>query len=48
MRYRRLGHTGLQISELSYGTWVTFGNQIDVRGAVEVSGSRLRTGCELL
>jgi aryl-alcohol dehydrogenase-like predicted oxidoreductase len=28
MNYRRLGHSGLQISELSFGSWVTFGNQI--------------------
>ncbi|MCC5834820.1 MAG: aldo/keto reductase [Opitutales bacterium] len=29
MEYRRLGKSGLQVSELSYGSWVTFGNQID-------------------
>lgn len=29
MRYRRLGHSGLQLSELSYGSWLTFGKQID-------------------
>jgi voltage-dependent potassium channel beta subunit len=28
MEYRRLGNTGLQISALSFGTWVTFGHQI--------------------
>ncbi|GIL16170.1 MAG: potassium channel subunit [Chloroflexota bacterium] len=28
MNYRRLGSTGLQISELSFGAWVTFGDQI--------------------
>lgn len=28
MQYRRLGKTGLQISALSFGAWVTFGNQI--------------------
>jgi voltage-dependent potassium channel beta subunit len=30
MQYRRLGRTGLKLSELSFGTWITFGNQIDV------------------
>ena len=29
MPHRRLGHTGLQVSALSFGAWVTFGNQID-------------------
>lgn len=28
MEYRRLGKSGLPISELSFGTWITFGNQI--------------------
>ena len=28
MEYRRLGKSGLQISALSLGSWVTFGNQI--------------------
>jgi voltage-dependent potassium channel beta subunit len=28
MRYRRLGASGLPISALSFGAWVTFGNQV--------------------
>ena len=28
MEYRRMGKTGLQLSELSFGSWVTFGHQI--------------------
>ncbi len=35
MQYRRLGQSGLKVSELSFGAWVTFGNQLDVRGAVQ-------------
>jgi voltage-dependent potassium channel beta subunit len=35
MQYRRLGQSGLKLSELSLGSWVTFGNQVDVRGAVQ-------------
>ena len=30
MEYRRLGKAGLKISELSFGSWITFGNQLDV------------------
>ena len=29
MEYRRLGRSGLQLSELSFGSWITFGNQIE-------------------
>ena len=28
MQYRRLGTSGLQLSALSFGAWVTFGNQV--------------------
>lgn len=28
MNYRKLGKTGLPVSELSFGSWLTFGNQI--------------------
>ena len=33
MEYRRLGKSGLQVSLLSLGSWVTFGNQIDDKTA---------------
>jgi len=29
MEYRRLGKSGLQVSALSFGSWLTFGNQIE-------------------
>ena len=29
MEYRRLGRSGLQLSVLSFGSWVTFHKQID-------------------
>jgi voltage-dependent potassium channel beta subunit len=29
MNYRRMGQTGLKISELSLGAWITFGGQVD-------------------
>jgi voltage-dependent potassium channel beta subunit len=29
MEYRRLGRSGLQVSALSFGSWLTFGKQID-------------------
>ncbi len=30
MNYRRLGRSGLKVSELSFGSWVTYGNQMGV------------------
>ena len=33
MNYRRLGRAGLKVSELSFGSWVTFGNQVDDEAA---------------
>ena len=39
MEYRRLGRaTGLQVSVLSFGSWVTFGPQVDVAAAEEMLG----------
>jgi len=34
MQYRYLGSTGLQVSALSYGAWVTFSTQLDVDHAL--------------
>jgi voltage-dependent potassium channel beta subunit len=36
MHYRRLGRTGIKVSELSLGTWVTFGEQIGEKEASEL------------
>ncbi len=33
MQYRRLGNSGLKVSELSLGSWVTFHNQVDTDSA---------------
>jgi voltage-dependent potassium channel beta subunit len=36
MQYRRLGKSGLQLSALSFGAWVTFGKQVDRTQAREL------------
>jgi voltage-dependent potassium channel beta subunit len=33
MEYRRLGRSGLKVSALSFGSWVTYGNQLDSSAA---------------
>jgi len=35
MHYRRLGNSGLKLSELSFGSWVTYGNQLQDDSARE-------------
>lgn len=35
MRYRRMGKTGLKVSELSLGSWVTFGGQVGAQATKE-------------
>lgn len=38
MEYRRLGKSGLQVSALSLGSWLTFGQQINDKTADELMG----------
>ncbi|MEL7645278.1 MAG: aldo/keto reductase [Anaerolineaceae bacterium] len=36
MQYRHLGKAGIKVSELSIGSWVTYGKQVDVRSARDI------------
>jgi voltage-dependent potassium channel beta subunit len=45
MEYRRLGRTGIKISVLSFGSWVTFDNQVDVGAAVDCMQAAHDAGC---
>ena len=36
MEYRRLGNTGLVVSEISLGSWLTFGSSVDRKGTREI------------
>jgi voltage-dependent potassium channel beta subunit len=44
MTYRRLGRSGLKVSLLSFGSWVTFGNQLDTRNASECMAAAYDAG----
>ncbi len=44
MEYRRLGKSGLQVSALSFGSWLTFGNQISDKIADELMGTAYDAG----
>jgi voltage-dependent potassium channel beta subunit len=45
MQYRRLGRSGLQVSVLSFGSWVTFDNQLDDGLALECMQTAYDAGC---
>ncbi len=44
MIYRRLGRSGLQVSLLSLGSWVTFHNQVDASGVREMMAAARDSG----
>jgi voltage-dependent potassium channel beta subunit len=44
MNYRRLGRSGLKVSELSFGSWVTYGNQLGEAAARECMAAAYDAG----
>ena len=44
MHYRRMGHSGLRLSALSLGSWVTYHNQVKVSDAVEMMAAAFDAG----
>ena len=44
MLYRRLGRSGLRVSALSLGSWVTYHNQVDVGAAREMMAAAFDAG----
>ena len=44
MKYRNLGKSGLKVSELSFGSWVTFNKQVDTNLAESMFGTCLDAG----
>ncbi|MEJ7138846.1 potassium channel beta subunit family protein [Amphibiibacter pelophylacis] len=44
MVYRRLGRSGLKVSALSLGSWITYANQVDVRAAREMMAAAFDAG----
>jgi len=45
MEYRRLGNTGCKVSVLSFGSWVTFDNQLDTNLALDCMQAAHDAGC---
>ncbi len=44
MEYRKLGSSGLKVSQLSFGSWVTFNKQVDTSLAEKMFGTCLDAG----
>jgi len=44
MQYRHLGRTGIRVSELSLGSWISFKGQLDVDGAAEIMAAAYDQG----
>ena len=44
MHYRRLGRSGIKVSDISLGSWVTFGNQIDEKRSTEIIQEAIDSG----
>ncbi len=44
MQYRRLGHTGLKVSEISLGSWLTYGNAVENDTAVKTIDQAYESG----
>jgi voltage-dependent potassium channel beta subunit len=47
MEYRHLGRAGIRVSELSFGSWVTFHNQADVNLAKDMMAAAYDAGVNL-
>src|SRR5512136_2104192 len=44
MEYRQLGRSGIKVSALSFGSWVTFGNQMNEDPASECMAAAYEAG----
>ena len=44
MKYRHLGKAGIKVSELSFGSWVTFHNQAGIDSALEMMSAAYEAG----
>eukprot|EP01001_Neometanema_parovale_P006305 NODE_2675_length_1364_cov_158.626108_g2541_i0.p1 GENE.NODE_2675_length_1364_cov_158.626108_g2541_i0~~NODE_2675_length_1364_cov_158.626108_g2541_i0.p1 ORF type:complete len:415 (+),score=70.73 NODE_2675_length_1364_cov_158.626108_g2541_i0:59-1246(+) len=47
MPYRSMGRTGLRVSALAYGSWVTFDNQVDKDDAFKIMKTAFQAGINL-
>jgi len=48
MEYRRLGSTGMYVSELTYGNWITHGSQVETEASTKCVRAALEYGITTL
>ncbi len=48
MEYRRLGSTGMYVSEITYGNWITHGSQVEDQSAIKCVKAALDLGITTL
>src|SRR2546429_9656858 len=44
MEYRHLGRSGLMVSEIAYGNWITHGDQVEEQAAIDCVRAALDEG----
>ena len=44
MEYRHLGRSGLMVSEIAYGNWITHGDQVEEQAAADCVRAALDEG----
>jgi aryl-alcohol dehydrogenase-like predicted oxidoreductase len=44
MEYRRLGSSGMYVSEIAYGNWITHGSQVEQDAAIKCVHAALDAG----
>lgn len=48
MKYRRVGHSGLKVSEIALGSWITFGGQINKEQSIACLEKAHETGINFI
>ncbi|NMC43844.1 MAG: aldo/keto reductase [candidate division Zixibacteria bacterium] len=48
MKYRRLGRSGIKVSEISLGGWLTFGGTVDPRTTEAILGAAIDSGINFI
>ncbi|MDA3955703.1 aldo/keto reductase family protein [Oceanispirochaeta sp.] len=44
MEYRKIGNTGLKVSEIAYGSWLTFAHQVELENAKKIVNRAFELG----